>query len=734
MSAQRSKPQQQAVTLPSGTATPPAPASRAWSLPLLAALVTALVVRVVALVQLADHPLLQPEGGLDPAAYVRLARQAAAGDWSLGPEPYFVSPLYVYFLAAVFRVLGPSLLLPKLLQVLLGTLAVGLAAATARRLFSSSAVALATAWLGALAGVIVFHEILLLQSSLDPFLAALALYALVRAVDADRWPAFVAAGAAFGLLAANRPNALVVTLVVATTFALLRRSPRALAQAGALAVGALLLLAPFAVRNRLVSGEWILVSSHGGLNFYIGNNAEADGTYHAVPGITPAIEGQARDAARVASAALGHPASATEVSRHFYVRALSWMRAEPAAALRLLLRKIGTLLNATEVPLNYSYAYYSRDEPTVLRLLVVGSWLLLPLGLLGLVVHPPLRDRVAFGTWASFVPAYALTVAVFFVSARYRLALLVPVATAAGAALVQLASWARARRWRPLALAAVVLVALSGLATLDLGLDDGRGHEAGEMVLHHLKAGRDEAARELLAKTEPLLDNPGLLHYRIGLVELERGRHEAAVQAFGLALEADPGQADIRLSLGQALMLLGREREAEPHLRAARDAGVSMTEAGYGLSRALAASGRRDEAIVELRRAAADAAREEGSALPIGLLASQLGAADVAEQALRTAARQQPGSAEAHEALGLLLAQTGRAEEASHELLSACRLDAARASARFNLAVLALRSGRPDVAGPLLAEAVAIQPEYPQARALLEQLSAPPPAAPQRRR
>ena len=35
--------------------------------------------------------------------------------------------------------------------------------------------------------------------------------------------------------------------------------------------------------------------------------------------------------------------------------------------------------HSSDMPLNYSYAYWSRDEPTLLRALVVGPWLLVPL-------------------------------------------------------------------------------------------------------------------------------------------------------------------------------------------------------------------------------------------------------------------------------------------------------------------------------------------------------------------
>ena len=687
------------------------------------AVAAALLVRGVVLAQLHDDPLLQPTGVLDSAVYVRLARRAASGDWALGPEPYFVSPLYLYFLAVLFRLFGPSLLLPRVIQVVLGATGVGLLASTARRLFGSEALAGVAAWLGALTGVVVFHEVLLLQSSLDPFLTALALFFLVRATSGAGLSGFALAGGAFGLLAANRPNALPAAVAAALIVVVLRRTSRSLVQATVLGVGLLAALAPFAVRNRVVAGEWILVSSHGGLNFYIGNNPEADGTYHDVPGITPAIEGQARDAARVASEALGHPASPSEVSGYFYERAFAWMRREPRKAAALLTRKVGYVLNAVEVPLNYSYAYYRRDAPTLLPVLVVGSWLLVPLGLLGLVVRPPVADRVGWAAWASFILVYALSVAVFFVSARYRLPLLVPLAVSAAAAVAQLAEWVKAGRRRALAAAAAALAALGAVCWWDLGLDDGLGHERSERVLQLLAAGRDDAARDLLARTEPLLDNTGLLLYRMGLVYVQRGQPDAATPLFARALQAEPGQPDIQLSLGQSLLAAGRAAEAEPHLRAARDARIAPVEAGRDLARALAALGRSREAAAALAMAIAALAPDDGRALPLGFLAMSLEAPAVAEPALRLAIRQDPSSAPAHEALGLVLAQLGRGTEARAELEAACRLDSASAAARFNLAVLSLREGRRDEARRLAAEALRLRPDYTAARDLLAGLA-----------
>ena len=139
-------------------------------------------------------------------------------------------------------------------------------------------------------------------------------------------------GAVLGLASLNRPNMLVAGAAIAGALLLARRvRPAVLVAAGILAG-----LSPVVVRNVVVSGQWSLVSSHGGLNLYIGNSAEATGFYHAVPGITPDIAGQSRDAKRVAEQALGRPLSDSETSDYFLGLATAWLATRASLRGRLL--------------------------------------------------------------------------------------------------------------------------------------------------------------------------------------------------------------------------------------------------------------------------------------------------------------------------------------------------------------------------------------------------------------
>jgi tetratricopeptide (TPR) repeat protein len=639
--------------------------------PLFWLLVVTFLVKLAVLARFNAHPLLQPAGEIDGGVYARLAARVARGDLLLegeGPVPFFVSPLYIYFLAAIHALSAGSLLAVKVVQIALGTVAAGLVYGMTRRLFNGRA-ALLAGILYALTGVVTFHEVLILQAALDPFLTALCLYLLAVALTPRRfsskvkgeagrgkrpaepatvggWGPWLAAGAAFGLLSLNRPNALlcvaaiaILLLALAAAHLVARRRDgqprlpfeenplRILQVVGAFVVGTGVLVALPLARNLIVSGEPVLISSHGGLNFYIGNNPTADGTYHHVEGITPSIEGQARDAKKVAEAAEGRPLTTTEVSRHFASLAFAWMREHPADALRLFLKKLAFTLNAEEITLDYSYAYYSQEQTSVLTFLFVGAGILVPLGIVGLGVWAKEAPGRAFLVWASFVPVYALSVALFFASSRYRLPLLPPLAAGAGILLDRAGIWLKERRLRALVAAVAAVAPFALLAALDFHLDDGVDRERTEFVLHLIDKEDDERASREIARVAARHRQPGVLYYRVGLALQYKERHADAVRAFRQALALEPAKKEIELSLA-----VSEEKLALEHVMA------------------------------------------------------------------------------------------GKAEEGMRELEEAVRLDPGGASARQNLAALYAEAGRFKEARALAREALRLNPGYPQAEALLEAL------------
>src|SRR5262249_8524309 len=137
-----------------------------------------------------------------------------------------------------------------------------------------------------------------------------------------------------------------------------RRGARAAAMFLAAAAAPVLVVA---ARNVVVAGEPVLISSNGGINFYIRNNADYDRTIRIRPG--GEFERLAQEPAN-----LGVVGAAAQ-SRWFAARALAYLRADPAGAARLYARKARDLVAGREIPRNDSLDEYRRVS-WILRALV----------------------------------------------------------------------------------------------------------------------------------------------------------------------------------------------------------------------------------------------------------------------------------------------------------------------------------------------------------------------------
>lgn len=666
-------------------------------------------IKLIVLLQLKDHVLLQVNATDDSAAYFGLAQRVVAGDLGLGPGLYYVSPLYIYFLAFVTWA-GASIDGARIVQILLGTGTVALVFATAREWFGERSAWIA-AGLAALTGLFTFYEVLILQASLDPFLTAAVLWLLAMALRRPQahWP--VLTGVAGGLFMLNRPNVLVAVVGMAAVLAVARQwRPMLL-----LAAGVLIALTPVGIRNAVVAHEASLLPSHGGLNFYIGNNADANGLFRTVPGVSPTIEGQARDTRRVAEAALKRPLTDGEVSLYFSGLAIGWIREHPIAWLRLFAVKVGYVFNAQHIPLPLSYPFFAYDAGSILRFLFVGPWCLIPLGLVGLVgsywlVEP--RPGKNYLIWAAFVPLYALSVALFFTSERYRLPLLVPLTIGAGAAVHQIIQLVAARRLRtlaPLAAAlAVLLVACNW--RLDMVDGDGRGEERVHMAENLARAGDATGALDWLGRALQVYPYTSLAHYRVGVQLANAGQHPQAVAELGEALRLDPGAPALELALGQALNANGQPREAISHLRVAFDRGANPFVAGAELAAALGASGDTPAATQMLQTLSTQASPSADTSMMLGDVAADMNALDLAQRFFDQATAAQPDSVIVHDRSGRNQLSRQHFDEAVREFAAAAKLAPQSVDELTRLAFAEFHLGRIADARTHVAAALALDP------------------------
>jgi tetratricopeptide (TPR) repeat protein len=676
----------------------------------------AFVLKTAVFWQLRDNPLLSPDAGLDTTAYAQLASRVAGGDLWLGPGLYFVSPLYIYFLAAGLVVLR-SFTLVRFAQIVLGVASVGGIFVMTREWFGVRAAWVASA-LAALTGLFTFYESLILQASIDPFLTSAALASLAVGLNRNRARWITLAGVVFGIQTLNRPNVLLAAGAVVVLLALIRRLRFSALLAAGIAIGML----PALARNVTVAHQWTFVSSHGGLNFYIGNSATATGFYQAVPGITPTIGGQETDARRVAEQARGRQLSDSEVSGYFYELSRRWIAARPSDAAKLFARKLLYVFNAAHVALPHSYPFYAYDERTLLRLLVVGPWLLIPLGLIGLAL-PLARERnPLYLAWAAFVPAYAIAVAVFFVAERYRLPLLVPLAAGAGAASDRFVVLARERRFARLALPAAALAALFAVVNFPLGLDDGRWQEGLRLAQRLVILGRYGEADAWAARIESREPAPGATEHGVGAQLVVEKQFARAVPHLERAVADGYRRDGIEYQLGEALLESGRPADAVPHFRTALDAQPNRPVAAVAYARALQESGDTAAALDVLHRVQLPDSADAGVWAMAGRVAAMSKAPEAAEPFFERAAQLAPDDAAVRQQHGLNLLVLERIPDAARELAAAARLDPRNPDTLSRLAYCELKLGRVDDARRHAQAALALNPADPLARELLRAL------------
>lgn len=632
-------------------------------------LAAVLMLKIGVALQLDRHPLLQPDTGLDTTAYVELAKRVVAGDTALGPGLYYVSPLYIYFLALVYAV-TKSFTAVRIVQAMLGTVAVWLIFVTAREWFGRRAAWIA-AVLAGLTGVFTYYEALILQASIDIVLTAAALWFLTLALRREDRRHYVFAGLAFGVASLNRPNLLVSAAAIVLLLLFVRR----FAAGGVLLLGIAAGLAPVTIRNLAVAHQWSLVSSHGGINFYIGNGEGATGYFHPVPGIRPTVDGFAGDSHRVAEKAMGRHLSDAEASSYFTTLTWHWIAQHPLEWTRLLVRKTYGVFNAAHVSIPFSYTFYAYDAGTLLRYCVVGAWLLVPLGLFGLIRAAPRPWDTSYLIWLSFVPSYTASIVLFFITERYQMPLYVPLAIGSGAGIDVLMRDARSRRTRALLASLALLAALFIGANWPLALDDGRGEERVRMAEHFAARGDIEKAEHWTVIALESHIHPATVHYRVGAQYVNAQLADPAIAHLEKANQLRPAQPQVEYLLGHAFLGGGRPRDAVPHLQRAIELGVDAPFAGYELALALQRIGDGAAAAQALRRVTLPSDAKVDLWLDAGKLAAEAGAPDVAEPFFRGAVRVAPALARTHQLLGLDLLVLRRYEEAAAQFGEAARLD-----------------------------------------------------------
>ena len=239
--------------------------TRRW---LIAILLVALILRFGLLLSLAQDPrrfLQSDASGYDQIA----ANLVAHAAFSVADQPPYLpdafrTPLYPYFLAAIYWIAGRSYVAVVVVQCLLSLATVGLVFKLGS-VIGGRAAGLAAALIAALDVGQIIHANLLLTETIYTLLLVLALVVLWRLLAGGRLWLAAGAGVLLGLGTLCRPVALYLPLALAALAVAVMQTGwrRRLAAAGLLLAAYALTLAPWLARNQLIFGAPRLSSIQG---------------------------------------------------------------------------------------------------------------------------------------------------------------------------------------------------------------------------------------------------------------------------------------------------------------------------------------------------------------------------------------------------------------------------------------------------------------------------------------
>jgi tetratricopeptide (TPR) repeat protein len=700
------------------------------------------------------------------------ARGLATGDWTPPPSdpdpripevPYLRPPGYPYVLAAAYELTGASYVGARIGQFGLGLINCVLAFLLARSLFGRL-VGLVAAGLCATSWALIYFEGELQAPVLIITLILWMLLLLRKWLLDPRMLTALGSGLLLGALALVRANALLFIPVGALWIWWAGRKSklthrRALTHAAVFVISAAAAIAPATIRNAVVADEFVLISTNGPVNLYIGNNPIADGITAKIPNLEDLTGSSAWSwfsYPRIVEAVAereGRPMGYGEVGSYFTGLAVEWITDHPGEFAKLTLRRALLFWARDEISNNKAIEVAKRDSivlrylppfPVVLSLALTGVVLL--------IVDARRRSGAEAGGGlvnrtsmlgptlvlvGSFILVYFLSFVPFLAAGRFRVPL-IPLLVMFGAyAICRAAEMALRRGWPALSGTFVLWVVLLGLCWLPsterLGGERFRVKAALDTAIWHTDRGvalmnDNETAAAILEFRTALDALPGYVdaHVQLARAYAARGDVEAAIRQLATVLRARPERDDLRRQLigllsrqaGTLLQNNQPQRALDPLRRAlALSGGDAEIQTNIGI--AYSRMGQPEAALREYAQALATDPNLTPAHYNRGLSLMKLNRFDEAIAAFQAALELEPQHVDAMVSIGNAYAQKGNSAEAIRWYRRGLEQNPNHIVALLNLAGSLAGTGELDEAEQHLLHVLELQPGN---RAAIERL------------
>ncbi|MDH7482984.1 MAG: glycosyltransferase family 39 protein, partial [Armatimonadota bacterium] len=316
--------------------------------------VLAIAIRVVYLLQYKANAPYYSIMIVDSRYYDEWAQRVAAGK-GYGPMPFYMAPLYPYFLAILYKIFGHNFTPIYILQAALGIVNACLVYVLGRKLFGHLS-GLIAMLLILFYAPLVYLEAKILTETLAIAINLCSILLLMRAIERPSAGRFLGAGILLGVSAVCRPNSLItIGLFIAWLWLFGRRMARFYTrQLFPLIIGVVLAIAPVTARNYFIGNDLVLITSNGGIVFAQANNEAANGVSSAMAGFSASIMTQQQEEMAIASRALGHQVKPSESAAFWFRQGLTFIRDHPGRFIRLLALKLLWSLHDVEARCSFN--------------------------------------------------------------------------------------------------------------------------------------------------------------------------------------------------------------------------------------------------------------------------------------------------------------------------------------------------------------------------------------------
>lgn len=542
--------------------------------PALACALLTVVVRLIFWSSFHASTLFAPAeaGGHDRSVYLQAITRIASGSfWPDGSFDYL--PLYPWLIGFLSSLFGHPLVTAAVFGVICDAVTTWLIVRFAIRLGAPNKLAVVSGCLYAAYPLAAIYSLMTMPNSLNALsLTTFAWFAHGIWMSADKpdRKSIGLLGIVVGVMTLGFAGLLPIAVTVAVIFAWRFRS---LVIPAVFLVAFALPLAPVARHNSLAEGQFVLLTTHGGFNYYMGNHREATGYPLKVKNFRMTARAMLEDAHSFAEQQTGRELSKADSSEWWGDQARAFWRERPFGALNLTAKKALLFWNYRDVDDLRILEQLGITDPAFHR------WTGTPFAIFGLMgLIGILYARGATVPRLVFLAGMAGLV-LFFITARYRLTF-IPLMAILGAAGFPV-WWAEARKNPMRHIPALIAILI--IVFFPFYMRDQRPVDHYNAAIHLMQSDRDMQALRVVDAGLIIAPDYAELHFARGNLFFKQGRYRDAAACYTQALSRNPNQPTAVFNLALSLARDGDYCGARGALLEMQRAGMPIDERSQAL-------------------------------------------------------------------------------------------------------------------------------------------------------